>query len=171
MKYNLSTYFILPLVGINHKAIDGYMNSFIERIGNQVYVQCKEENDLLTELSTYRGSFEIEDSMVYTFLLPTEYNQDLIEFRNSRYSKMSDKAKTVICHLSGLSYNENFSNTSLLLLNLYKHPKAEKEMMKLIDKHSKISKGHTLSIDNSEWIRDIDENQFIDSIIKTDVVV
>ena len=164
MKFNFSTYFVLPLIGINYKAVDGYINSFIEKIGFQVYILANEENNELQNLSTYRGSIDTAEGILYIFQLDSKWYKDIELFKKSKYSEISDNAKKLICYNSGLRFNEDFSNTSILLLNLLKHPKAKEYMMKNVDKYSQISQGHTLGLDSGEWIRELEDSQFIDSI-------
>lgn len=107
-KENLSTYFILPLLGLDKYRFGGeknLLNSYLSKDGKKVYVQLLEPLFIGTNLPEYKVAVGDEGTYYLEFDIPEKWASDITLYLEGKYSKMSELAKTRIRKGSTLPYN------------------------------------------------------------------
>jgi len=124
-KENLSTYFILPLLGLNKDRFgeNNFLNCYLSKNQLFCYVKVKEP------LPTFPAELIVvyEEKFYYKFLIPENWKQDVEYFCRGEYSQFSEAAKKIICTNSTLVYkalitspHESIVSTDIRLLALTK---------------------------------------------------
>jgi hypothetical protein len=108
LHYNLSTYFMLPLLKLNSSMFgeDNLINTYVTK-AQQVVVEIKNKDVVAWkywEHQNYAVDFDLEDKTTIVFNIPAVYTNDFNNFAEGNYSKFSDIAKKLIKANSGLSY-------------------------------------------------------------------
>ncbi len=155
MEVNLTRIFILPLLKINYKTLQGFESARIDRYTNAVYVKTEYENEFLERFKEFDRVLQIDGYYIYCFTMSTQFIPDLELFKQSQYSKMSKTAKVLIGQYSGLEKN------NIILHKLNKTETARQYVMKQVDKYSLTSQGHDVLDINDEYLPTIDEREFI----------
>lgn len=107
-KYNLTTYFMLPLLKLNSDSfgVDNFVNSYVTRT-MQVVVEIEDKNKVqwkYWEHQNYAIDFDLNDKTTIIFNLPAIFQKDFNNFVEGKYSKFDLITKDVIKKYSGLSY-------------------------------------------------------------------
>jgi len=128
-KENLSTYFLLPLLGLDKLRFGGeknFLNSYLSRDGLYIYAEvldCLFDGTNLPENKVYigpSGSFFLE------FNTPEKWLPDVNLYMDGKYTQFSEKAKIRIRQGSTLDYNKSIGlscKTDVRLLALESFPK------------------------------------------------
>ena len=128
-EYNLCTWYVLPLLGINRSDfLEGnFLNSFISRDLTTVIVQVIDINLCRSKASSnenYSGMFQGDKCEWIKFSIPPQWMPDTQIFSEGRFSKMSAEAKFQIRKNSGLLYEKKSEDgntrTDAILLALDK---------------------------------------------------
>jgi len=129
-------YFILPLYDISFKQVEKvYVDVYLKKEGTFIFLEVNNMIDF-TDNVNWRGiSNIIESREFHIFETPNEFINDILLLISvnpktkeieSKYSKMSNKAKSKIVQLSGLKYKELQPDktyfTSYPLMALFKFP-------------------------------------------------
>ena len=135
-KENLSTYFLLPLIGLNKLRFGGdknFLNSYLSRDGLYIYVEVMEpmfEGTNLPDNKVYIGP---TGHFYFEFKTPEKWLSDVLLFIEGKYSKFSELAKMRIRDTSGLEYMVGQSKkTDVRLLGLETFPKLKETLTELI---------------------------------------
>lgn len=108
MKHNLATYFMLPLLKLNHTNFggDNFINCYIT-LTRQVVVVVKDKEEVTWEYwkhQNYVTDFDDQGTTTIIFELPSVFDKDYDNFVEGRYSKFDPITKDVIKKYSGLDY-------------------------------------------------------------------
>ena len=134
-KYNKSTIFIRPLLGLPNSIYkNNYKNTFItiepdmkihlafERIPDDKLtneqIECFK---LLESLNSFQRQDISDDQVIYTFSPDPDTQYDVTTFLNGKYSKMSEGAKTMI-----IMSQYNLNNVPVLANILWPNAEARK---------------------------------------------
>lgn len=115
-KYNLSSYFLLPIISGNITKDRNFINSYLYDISSDtpddcIYVLMKSENEMLSQMSLYVNHRKVGDNYLYTFNIDY-YKSDIKLFTEGKYSKFSEDLKELLCNRSGVK--------NIMLSEIYK---------------------------------------------------
>lgn len=106
-KYNLSSYFLLPIISgsitKNRDFLNSYLydtNSDLINEENYLYVLMKSEDEWLLQNGLYISHRQVENGYLYTFNI-SYYKTDIELFIQGKYSKFSEELKELLCNRSG----------------------------------------------------------------------
>lgn len=106
MEYNLTTYFMLPLLKLNYKSFgeDNFINSYLTREG-QLVVEIKDKDiaGAYWDHHNYITDFDLEVTTII-FEIPTMFDKDVKKFMEGKYSEMDLLTKDIIKKYSGLNW-------------------------------------------------------------------
>lgn len=109
-EYNPSTYFLLPLIGLNRSKFyfSNFINCYVNRSGTILTVRLV---DLRLSLSfkshpEYLGERAYENFAHIWFSLPEKWEEDFQRYCRGEWSRLSEDAKELIKIYSGLRYKE-----------------------------------------------------------------
>jgi hypothetical protein len=102
-KENLSTYFILPLLGLNKEKFgeSNFLNCYLSKDLEYCYVK------VLEPLMSYVDSVDTiirSNCTYYKLKIGPEHKEDVLRYASGKYSQFSHTAKQKICTNSGLIY-------------------------------------------------------------------
>lgn len=105
---NLCSIYVLPLLGLNRfsfGAPERFINSYVSEDSLHVVVECTHPCSLvISNHANFKFEFKREEKHLAVFEVPIYYKEDVIKFKEGKYSKLSDSAKTLIRKKSGLTY-------------------------------------------------------------------
>lgn len=106
---NLCSKYMLPLLGLNRYSFGSsdryFVNSYIAEDDAHIVVECTTTfSTIITHNANYRFSFEKDGHYFGVFSVPVFYKGDVKRFREGKYSKFTDSAKTAIRSKSGLQW-------------------------------------------------------------------
>lgn len=111
-KDNLCTYFILPLLKLNKfrfLAESNFVDSYLSQNKLYIFVEVLEtmfiEHKLMLH-PQFSGLYSNNNTYFIRYKIPDEFINDVELFTNGKYSKMSEKSKTLITENSGLAYKQ-----------------------------------------------------------------
>lgn len=131
-------YFVLPLYDLSINMFkDKYVNMYLNKEGTFIFLHLNSEHDFKCNIH-YTGTIPINDIVVYSFVTPDSFANDVKLIIEGKYSKITVKAKAQIIELSGLIYRKrdpirNVDVTSAPLLALEKHPVYRESLEKRLD--------------------------------------
>jgi hypothetical protein len=131
-EYNLSTWFILPLLALNRQSFNlgNFIDSYITKDGKSLVIKVADLNicRITLEISSYPGLFEfisIQEQDYLVFPIDARWRSDIELFILGKYSQFSAAAKSLIRLHSGLKYQVKDAAgnliTDALLMALEKH--------------------------------------------------
>ncbi len=132
---NLCSIYVLPLLGLNRWSFgmpEKFVNSYLSEDNEHVVVECKNPHPaVITQHANFKFNFEKDGSHFAVFEAPIGYKDDLMKFRQGKYSKFSENAKNQIRKKSGLTYkvpipNKGGYKSALELLALDKDKELKK---------------------------------------------
>ncbi len=104
---NKTYHFILPLLarrGFFESVLNCYLgdeNNKPEYTLNKIFVHVEDYEEEYTQLDTFYQFYELEDdTYMFVYNISDRFLEDYTNFCNGKYSKMSDKAKDLICKFS-----------------------------------------------------------------------
>lgn len=125
-KMCLAEHFILPLLLIPSKFLEGYTKVFVKNshkplLERHVFILYRMQNvDIkhIERLETFNSFYEIEyfkEYVLLTFVTPEIFKEDLLMFEKGSYSKFSSRAKSAILAYYGKYINgkRTFHHTAL----------------------------------------------------------
>lgn len=121
--HNLSTFFVLPLLGINKEKFEGFLNCYISK--NSKYCFMQFSSPVQKKIPYVMETINRSDGVYYKLEIPLEWKEDIMRFQKGEYSKFSYVAKQRIFNHSGLAYKEVLDTTvvtDIRLLGLTKSP-------------------------------------------------
>lgn len=129
-KYNLCTYFILPLLRLNKASFvnSNFANCYLTPTHDCIVVQIVDATLLSRKLFVHKFFISRVQGSQYTYLIyaiPKVWSEDVELFCNGQFSRMSLRAKRRIFSFSGLSYREKAGQKTVTdgrLLALTKDP-------------------------------------------------
>lgn len=103
---NLCSTYMLPLIGLNHKSFgeNNFVSSYISETDAHLVVELKMIPPLVIGHSKFVFKFKSGDNSYAVFEVPPQFQNTVKLFREGRYSRFSDEAKTMIRKKSGLRY-------------------------------------------------------------------
>lgn len=135
-KENLSTYFLLPLLGLNRLRFGGeknFLNSYLSRDGLYIYVEVMDPMFEGTNLPTNKVYIGPTGHFYYEFQTPDKWLSDVSLFIEGKYTKFSELAKLRIRNTSTLVFNKGTSKTTdVRLLALDSFPKLKETLSQVI---------------------------------------
>ena len=110
IRKNKACFFILPLLGHPAYWYYGLINCYLgdetnkpEFTFNKIFIQVKTYDNKLTGIKYFNQFYKLEDeTYMYVFNIPEQYEDDYERFYRGRYSEMSESAKNIICKHSGV---------------------------------------------------------------------
>lgn len=110
LKKNKSCFFILPLLGHPSYWYYELINCFLGDETNKpdyslskIFIQVKSYDNKLSSTKYFNQFYRLEDdTYMYIYDIPKQYEDDYIKFYKGQYSEMSNSAKEIICKLSGV---------------------------------------------------------------------
>ena len=163
--------FVLPLYGISVKSVeDVYINAYLNKEGNFLFLKVKEFKDCLANNLLYSGIFEYKNEKYNLFSTSKVYENDIQLIMSGKYSQISQQAKNTIIQLCGLGYMVREKNGSIScaseLLALTKHPALRKKLEMTLATEGLPKQLYNGSIsESSELFSKLTEEAFIDNII------
>lgn len=117
-KFNLSSYFLLPIILRQGYLYKGFINSYVYNSNldlddNTQYltITVLNENINLTKHPRYEDHYKKDDIWVYVFNI-NDYKKDVELFLQGKYSKFSEDLKELLC------YNQPI--VPIMMSNIYK---------------------------------------------------
>lgn len=103
---NLCSTYMLPLIGLNHKSFgeNNFIGSYISETDAHLVIELKMIPPLVTNNPKFVFKFKSGDNFYAVFEVPPQFKETVKLFREGKYSKFSDEAKTMIRKKSGLRY-------------------------------------------------------------------
>lgn len=116
MGLNLSTWYVLPLVGMNIKDFGSanLINTYLTRDGTCVIAEVKTLFDCNTQVCSnphYSRCIEQLSSTLVVYTIEDCWKKDIKQFMAGKYSKMSLAAKELIIDGSTLTYRQRDHRT------------------------------------------------------------
>jgi len=138
---NLCSCYVLPLLGLNQFSFghhDKFVNSYVSEDNLHVVVECTHPyTSIITNHANFKFSFEKDGGQFAVFEVPVFYRQDVVKFKDGKYSTFSPQAKELVRKKSGLKYKSPTMSgkfeTALELLALDKDIELRKYWEKLLD--------------------------------------
>lgn len=126
--YNLCSTYMLPLLGLNKYNFGEryFINSYVNEDNKHLVVELSKPPMLeIINQSTFKFQFTKNGNTFCVFEIPTLYKEDVVKFREGKYSLMSESAKNAIRKRSGLIYRQPIpgkktTNTDVQLMVLDK---------------------------------------------------
>lgn len=116
-KYNLASWYLLPLVGLNpydFGGLENFYNCYVSPDGKYLFVSVfsPEFCYMPMESPLYRGDKTEESSPEHfmVFEIPDYWQDDFVRFMAGEYSRFSPEAKEAVIKFSGLPYRESRSD-------------------------------------------------------------
>ena len=121
---NLSTYYLLPLLGINYDDFGKatFLNSYVSRNGKYLIVKVREPRIILNPKKIIRRenyfvrAWEDSDGAYYLYNFPEQWKHEFFMFTQGSYTQFSDKAKEIICKTCGLDYKVGSNSVTHVIL-------------------------------------------------------
>jgi len=162
---SIVNYYVLPLVNLSKKEFgDNFISAKLNRAGNMVYVQLKE--DVYPDL-IYSNKFEHSGFVFLAFSIPEVFAYDIYLIMMGHYSQLSKNAKVMIIRNSGLHYNLRKGNnlyTSKLIFALNKDEDLKKYMFDLLKSDIPHYNPPLLAeLDSVDLTERLDDTDFIDN--------
>jgi hypothetical protein len=170
-EYNLCTWFILPLIGLNKFSFNegNFIQSYLTRDGQYIAVEVTDRN-LCAHVQFnehYAGQKLLGEHELLLFVIPGAWTQDIDLFRQGRYSLMSEYAKKLIREDSGLTYRQEDADSAnkridARLMALEKHPALKRQWQAELEVETPV-KGWRLEIgDDLELLSIPSEDSYIE---------
>lgn len=109
-KNDLANYFLMPLLEINRKTYQKFINSYLSSDFKKLVVKLgadKTNEVLYINHPNYETDFTDDDNKtVVIFSIPDEFERTINQFVNGQYSKFSESVKSKIRKFSGLPYKQ-----------------------------------------------------------------
>jgi hypothetical protein len=107
---NKSAFFILPLLGQPSYWYYGLLNCYLGDINNKpeltfkkIFINSESYDSKLLSTKYFNQLYQLEDNTyMYVFDIPKEYEEDYNKFSDGKYSDISEQAKALICKHSGI---------------------------------------------------------------------
>jgi hypothetical protein len=103
IKYNKSVYFILPMLGKNYKSYPNLINCYLGDNLNcprynfrAIFLNNKELDDRLINQYFEKQYILDDNTYMYHYNIPREYNDDYNYYCQGKFSKFTDKYKQVL---------------------------------------------------------------------------
>ncbi len=122
-RYNMATYYLLPLIGLNKSSFGcdtNFINCFVDNEGTKLYVSV--QTSRFGPLN-HPGILEIKDehpNALFVFYFPAKWKAHFELFKSGQYSKFCMNARRIINLGSDLAYNQSSKygsvNTDLRLI-------------------------------------------------------
>lgn len=113
LRYNLATWYLLPLLGMNPNffgGLENFINCYVNTEGTLLFVSIHspEFTDAAMESPFYLKDKHEETTTEYfmIFSLSECWQDDFVRFMSGEYSKFTDEAKEAIRLWSGLPYKQ-----------------------------------------------------------------
>lgn len=148
-EYNLCTFFIAPLCFDSGAILNSIDNVYLHKTDYKIYVVFNESIEEKSSVSYWNN----EGKLVSLYNIPEKYYSDFTLFKDSKYSKMSDDCKKIICKYSGLPVNKEINGkmvTHKLITQLLKTKSAIKEFEDSFD----------VKYNDNELISKLDSNEY-----------
>lgn len=135
-KRNKACFFLLPLIGYNLKDFETLNDVYVGDNTNKadltfkkLFVNVFEYEESYTHNNYFNHFYQLENgSYMFVYDIPEQYEEDFILFCDGKYSKMSQLAKGLICHKSGVKPVFN----SIVYKVLHKDHKQRKYIEELV---------------------------------------
>lgn len=106
-KDNYANYFVLPLLSLTRRSFgaDHFINCYTT-VNGKIAVLLKPSatiSEIAYNHPNYLTDFTYKDNLMLLYSCPKEFEDDLVQFMSSKFSRMSDEAKALIFKFSGLS--------------------------------------------------------------------
>lgn len=105
---NLCSKYILPLLSLNQYSFgttDRFVNSYITEDDEYIVVECLHPfSSITTNHTNYKLGFQRDGNYFAVFGIPDFYRDDIRRFREGKYSKFTESAKTIIRKKSGMTW-------------------------------------------------------------------
>lgn len=141
-KYNKSVSFVLPMLGHNQDFFYSLINCYLgdsskpEYNFRRIFLRNKYKDDKLRAILHYESEYKLDDSYMYVYLIPDEFQEDYMKFCDGKYSEFSQAYKDQICRLLGKKE--------------YHHSQIYKIIYKTLDRKQRIEELVGQSIGNQE---------------------
>lgn len=107
-KKNKACYFIIPLLGYSVSFFTSLINCYLGDNTNKpdltfkkVFIHVQSYTEEYLKIKYFNQYYKLEDNTyIYVFNIPKEFQDDYIKFCDGQYSKMSQEAKNLICEKS-----------------------------------------------------------------------
>lgn len=103
-KENYANYLILPLLELSKFSFgaNNFINAYVT-VNGKIAVLLKGTDHKYHEHSNYLTDFTYHNNLMILYSCPPQFEEDLLQFMASKYSRMSELAKQMIYQHSGLS--------------------------------------------------------------------
>ena len=109
-KKNKTCYFIIPLLGYSVNFFTALINCYLGDNTNKpdltfkkVFIHLKYYDEKIVGIKYFNHYYRLEDdTYMYVYNIPKEFENDFILFCDGQYSKISQEAKDLICQKSGV---------------------------------------------------------------------
>ena len=115
-RYNLCTYYLLPLIGLNKFSFEvniNFKNCYVNREGTELTVEVEFLLQRLENSKHLLSTSYKDGSCFYVFELPVKWQDDFIKYTKGSYTKFSAEAKELIFQQSGLRYKQLDQNSRI----------------------------------------------------------
>lgn len=140
---NKSIFFVLPFLGQPsywyYELINCYLGDTKNKPDftfNKIFLNLRNYDKKVLSASYFNQFYQLEDNTyMYVFDIPREFEEDYNKFCNGKYSEISEKAKALICRCSGVKPIIN----SVVYKVLYKTADQKKKIEDLIGEELPLS--------------------------------
>lgn len=133
-KYNKSVSFIIPMLGHNADFFYSLMNCYLgdsnkpEYNFRRIFLQNKYKDDKLKAIPYYESEYKLDDSYMYVYHIPEQFQNDYVLFCEGKYSEFSQAYKDQLCRLLN---KRDYHNTQVYKI-IYKTPDRKKRIEELV---------------------------------------